>query len=212
MSVRGLIPKLIGARMASLSERAPDDSCFTARGRSEFLRTGQHLGCAQKLARRCSDKPFSFWRALRRRRSRQSDSRPTTSWRWASRSRYRGALPPPDVRRLCRAAQRARARRLASRCLANCSAAPRLLREQASTWTCSRYSSRCSPTTSWPSTIVYYHETPLRVPKAAGGRATACAGCFLCACSCRADRARKPELWRASGARSGTCGGAVARS
>ena len=75
-----------------------------------------------------------------------------------------------------------------------------------------RYICRCSPTTSWRSIVTYYLEMPPRVPEAAVGRAVACAGCFLCVCSCRADRARMPELWRASGAHSGARGGSGAQA
>ena len=75
-----------------------------------------------------------------------------------------------------------------------------------------RYSPCSSPTTSWRLIVTYYLEMPPRVPEAAVGRAVACAGCFLCVCSCRADRARKPELWKASGARSGAHGGSGAQA
>ena len=123
-----------------------------------------------------------------------------------------GALPPPDVRQLCRAARHSLTRRLASRCLADCSAAPRLAGEWASTTTCCRSSACCSPTTACPWLMLYYVEMLPRVRAAGCRHAVAREGPWQCGCPWRANPARRADLAKGARAQCGASGGRGARA
>ena len=133
-------------------------------------------------------KGLDVWEATQSLGSLDGPTQPTRSLRWARRPVGRGARPPPDAWRSCRAARLTHARPLRTACLATPHQRARLYGRQASTLASGASSPWRAPTTRWRAIVTSCPGVLLHVRTSGGGGAVARAHHL----SCGRPRAAEP--------------------